>query len=284
MITGTPSRTAQRVAVRRAAHQLLDSPRVFDDPLALAIIGTADRAALTADPVRLEGSRWSRSIRIFAAIRSRMAEDTLAAAVARGVRQYVVLGAGLDTFAYRNPFGADGLQVFEVDHPATQAWKRTRLADAGIPVPGTATFVPVDFEHGTLEAALCRSGFDEAHQAFFSWLGGIPYLPWDTVRSTLEFIVRRRPPTCVVFDYAIDRSLMSDAERAAFDAVAERVRTAGEPWVTLFVPHVLHASLRQIGFTGIRDLGADELNARYCAGRTDGLQVGRLAHVVCAST
>src|SRR5208337_2845591 len=155
MQEGKFSRTAQRVAIRRAAHQLLDHPRVLDDPLALRIIGSEAEEVLRSDPK--ESHAFSRAFRAFMAARSRYAEDELAHAVAHGVRQYVVLGAGLDTFAYRNPYPE--LRVFEVDHPATQAWKREQLEAAGIAVPASLTFVPIDFERQTLVDGLTRAGF-----------------------------------------------------------------------------------------------------------------------------
>lgn len=133
---GRPSRTAQGTANLRAAHQLMDHPRIFDDPLALRIIGVQAEAAVRANA----GRGPLASFRPFVAVRSRYAEDELARAVQRGVHQYVVLGAGLDTFAYRNPY--PGLRVFEVDHPATQAWKRGRLQDAGIAVPSHSRLRP----------------------------------------------------------------------------------------------------------------------------------------------
>jgi methyltransferase (TIGR00027 family) len=137
--------------MRRATHQLLDVPRIHDDPLALTILGEAQAAAIRADPRALENSPVARYLRAFLAVRSRMAEDALARAVAGGVRQYVVLGAGLETFAYRNPH--PGLRVVEVDHPATQAWKRQRLAEAGLAVPDGVTFVATDFSSEALSAA-----------------------------------------------------------------------------------------------------------------------------------
>src|SRR5512137_207084 len=122
-----PSATAQRVAMRRAAHQLLDNPKIFDDPLALHIIGKENASALQTDPRQYETTPLSSYLRAFVAARSRYAEDELAFGVRRGVRQYVILGAGLDTFAYRNPYSEGALHVFEVDHPTTQTWKRERL-------------------------------------------------------------------------------------------------------------------------------------------------------------
>src|SRR5882762_1319056 len=167
MQEGTFSRTAERVAIRRAAHQLLDQPRVLDDPLALRIIGSEAEEALRSNPK--EDHSFSRAFRAFMAARSRYTEDELANAFAHGVRQYVVLGAGLDTFAYRNPH--PGLRVFEVDHPATQAWKREQLQAAAIAIPASLTFVPVDFERQTLADGLAQCGFNPSGAAFFSWLG-----------------------------------------------------------------------------------------------------------------
>src|SRR5438874_10404338 len=128
MKAGRPSRTAQRVALRRAAHQLLDEPLVFTDPLAVRIVGADDERLLMADPSHLDKTAFDRGLRAFAAARSRIVEDEVARAVADGLTQFVVLGAGLDTFAYRNPY--PGLQVYEVDHPDTQAWKRARLEES----------------------------------------------------------------------------------------------------------------------------------------------------------
>ena len=156
MQEGKFSKTAHRVAIRRAAHQLLDNPKVLDDPLALRIIGSEAADELRSNPK--EHHAFSRAFRAFMAARSRYAEDELARAVAHGVRQYVVLGAGLDTFAYRNPH--PGLRVFEVDHPSTQTWKREQLQAADIPIPPSLTFVPIDFEKQTLADGLENSGLD----------------------------------------------------------------------------------------------------------------------------
>jgi methyltransferase (TIGR00027 family) len=174
------------VAVRRAAHQLFDQPRVLDDPLALPIIGIAAAEKLRTSPKTQ--SSIARAFRAFMAVRSRYAEDQLAQAVARGTRQYVVLGAGLDTFAYRNPY--PGLRVFEVDHPATQEWKRGRLQAAGIAVPSSMIYAAVDFERQTLAWGLEQSGFDPKLPAFFSWLGVVPYLTRESCMATLSHIAK----------------------------------------------------------------------------------------------
>src|SRR6059058_5976368 len=172
----TPSKTAWRVALARAAHQVIDpAPRVFDDPIALRIVGEAHAQALRSGRGR-HGATYARRMRAFVVARSRIAEDELAAAVARGVRQYVVLGAGLDTFAWRNPHAAAGLRVFEVDHPATQAWKRRLVAAAGLPVEGCAAFVPVEFETQSWLGALLSAGFRPDVPTHFAWLGVTMYL------------------------------------------------------------------------------------------------------------
>src|SRR5580698_9525375 len=201
MQEGKFSRTARRVAIRRAAHQLLDHPRVQDDPLALRIIGTEAAEELRSNPK--EHHAFSRAFRAFMAARSRYAEDELATAVAHGVRQYVVLGAGLDTFAYRNPHA--GLRVFEVDHPATQLWKREQLQAAGISIPPSLTFIPIDFERQTLADGLGQAGFKRDAAAFFSWLGVTPYLTREACTTTLSFIGKMPADSAVVFDFAVDR-------------------------------------------------------------------------------
>ncbi len=264
-----PSRTAQRVAMRRAAHQLLDEPRVFDDPLAVAI------ADGESEPPSDANQPYSRALRAFLVVRSRYAEDQLARAVGRGVRQYVVLGAGLDTFAYRNPFQSAGLHVFEVDHPATQEWKRARLGEAYIPIPREMTFAAVDFERQSLEEGLIAAGFDQRQPAFFSWLGVTPYLSRAAFDATIGFIARMPPSgSGVVFDYAVERSLLSPRQQVALDALAERVARAGEPFQLFFDPTALASELTSRGFENIEDLNSDAINARYFAGRRDGLAVG----------
>jgi methyltransferase (TIGR00027 family) len=275
-----PSRTAMRVAVRRASHQLVDRPLVFDDPLALKIIG-AEAEQKLREGHRAEQRRFARSLRAFLSVRSRVAEDALRRAVGRGTAQYIVLGAGLDTFAYRNPFPA--LRVFEVDYPATHEWKRRKLAAAAIEVPASLTFAPVDFERQTLAEGLASAGFDRHAPGFFAWLGVTMYLTEDAIASTLAFIAGTSPGGGLVFDYATPRSSLSFMQRLAFDALALKVASAGEPFRTFFDPADLRARLTRAGFHSIVDLGRDELNARYFQGRTDNLCVeGGMARMVDA--
>jgi len=276
-----PSRTARRVAERRAAHQLLDAPVVLKDPLALRIVGAEgpeERARLAA----MEEGRLARTLRAFLAARARVAEDELARRVGEGLRQYVILGAGLDTFAYRNPFG-DGLRVFEVDQESTQVWKRECLANAGIAAGGKVRYVSVDFENGDIIESLSQSGWDRQRATVFAWLGVTMYLDEDTVMRVLRAVAGLAPGTQVVFDYAVAPALLGPVERLVFDAFARRVAAAGEPWVSSFDPVRLRQHLAAAGFTRIEDLGPDTLNSRYFAERTDGMRVGALAHIISAT-
>jgi len=282
MKEGRPSVTAQRVAMRRAAHQLLDDPKVFDDPVALRIIGKESASALRADPRQFETTSLSPYLRAFVAARSRYTEDELALGLRRGVRQYVILGAGLDTFAYRNPHPEGVLRVFEVDHPATQTWKRARLEEVGITFPADLTFAPVDFETQTLAEGLRSAGYDPGKCTFFSWLGVTEYLSTEVVMATLRFISSAPSGSGVVFDYMISPSLLTPAQRSRFDALARRVAAAGEPWQAFFDPGLLTRDLRAMGFRYVEDNGPEEINARYFMSRKDGLRVGSLSHVISA--
>ncbi len=267
--------------MRRAAHQLLDVPVVFEDPLALPILGKAQAASIRADPARWNTNVLSRRLRMFLAIRSRLAEDRLERAFADGVRQYVVLGAGLDTFAYRNPHPE--LRVFEVDHPVTQGWKLQRLAESRIEVPGNVRFVAADLSRARLPAALAAAGLRRDQSTFFSWLGVTPYLEAASVLSTLGDVARlAHPGGGVVFDYIRPPASLTALERIAFEALSALVASAGEPFKGFFDPGELAAALSDMGFHRIEDLGPDELNAAYLRDRADGLRLGNAGHIMTA--
>jgi methyltransferase (TIGR00027 family) len=278
MQLGKPSQTALAAAFHRAAHQVLEQGQIFADPLALRILG-ADAQTVA----RQAGEKPSgRRMRLFIAVRTRFAEDALADGIERGVRQVVVLGAGLDTYAYRNPFG-HRLRLFEVDYPATQAWKRRRLRDAAIPLPGSLTFVPVDFERQNLAERLAMAGFDRTQQTFFTWLGVVPYLNQDAVWSTLAFVASLPNGAHVVFDYSDPPASFAPERRASHEKRAGRVAGLGEPWVTYFEPEKLHAKLAALGFSEIEDLGPAQIVSRYFPGRAVSLPE-RGGHVIHATT
>jgi len=278
MQTWRPSRTALAAATHRAAHQLLEGGRIFADPLAVRILGKDPQSIAqdaAADP--------SRGImRLFIAVRSRFAEDALAAAVERGVRQLVILGAGLDTYAYRSPF-RERLRVFEVDHPATQAWKRQRLTEAAIALPDWLAFAAVNFETQSLSDGLAAAGFDWNDESFFMWLGVVPYLTEDAIFTTLQFIASLRGGTHLVFDYGDPPDKLSPEARAYHDKRAAVVGALNEPWVSYFEPEELHARLRGLGFSEIEDLGPREIRARYFP-NADGPVRDRGGHVLLAAS
>lgn len=276
MVEGRPSATAQVAAIHRAAHQLLDIPKILDDPLALRIIGVNAESALRSNPERFHKSRY---LRAFIVLRSRYTEDELARAIQSGVRQYVILGAGLDTFAYRNPYPGSRLRVFEVDHPATQSWKRARLREVEIVPPDSLTFAPVDFEQQTLADGLSRAGFRTDEAAFFSLLGVAVYLTKTAVMETFKFVASLPAGSEIVFDYGILPSALSESQRSIREARASRVAAIGEPWITYFDPSSLASELRGMGFKHVEDFGPEEANNRYFKDRKDTLRIsggGRL--------
>lgn len=278
MQPGQPSQTALGAARLRAAHQVLDQASIFADPLALRILGNdADTAIRHAD-THPSGPR----LRWFIAARSRIAEDALATAAGQGVRQLVVLGAGLDTFAYRTPL-AEKLRIFEVDHPATQMWKRHQLADAAIPLPKTLTFVPTDLERETLPGALIAAGFDPTQQTFFTWLGVVPYLTDEAIFSTLGFIAGLRGGAHVVFDYVNPPASMTEpGRRAMHETLIARVAAVGENIRNHFDSDVLRGLLMALGFRDVEDFGWAEIASRFLPGRA--LSSGGSAHVLRAAT
>jgi methyltransferase (TIGR00027 family) len=271
MEEGRPSETAQGAAMHRAAHQLLDVPKILDDPFALRIIGANVESSLRANPWKFQKSRF---LRAFIVLRSRYAEDELARAVQRGIRQYVILGAGLDTFGYRNPFDGSRLRVFEVDHPATQSWKRMRLREAGMRIPDSLTFTPIDFEKQTLADGLNRAGFRAKEPAFFSLLGVVVYLTKTAVMETFKFVASLPAGGEIVFDYGVLPSMLSERQRSARESRASRAAAVGEPWITYFDPVSLAHDLRSIGFKQVEDLGPEEARDRYFKDRMDDLRVG----------
>ena len=274
MLEREPSRTAFAAAAYRAVHQVLEGACFLKDPFAVPILGL-DPDALPADPAAGDDRR---GIRFFVVARSAIAERALKRGVEeRGVGQLVVLGAGLDTFAYRNPFEGR-LKVFEVDHPATQAWKRRRLEEAGIAIPASLTFAPVDFEREDLAERLAAAGLKPDVRTFCTWLGVVPYLTKDAIFATLAQIAAHPAGAEVVFDYSEPREDIDPALQAYYAERAARVAAVGEPFLSVFTPADLHAQLRGLGFPEIDDLDlpgivtrltgkAPEGPARRAAGR-----------------
>jgi methyltransferase (TIGR00027 family) len=263
-----PSRTALRVALRRAAHQLYDKPIVFEDPIAVPILGNTYAEELHRTPTR-DDRPYSIAMRAHLVARNRYAEDNLAHAVANGVSQYVLLGAGLDTFAYRNPWVQ--LHVFEVDHPATQQWKRELLHSSAISIPQNLTYVPVDFECESLPEQLQLAGFDPTQPTYFAWLGVVPYLTLPAFRATLAFVAAQPSGSGITLDYGQPRSALPFREQLAHDSLADRVKLAGEPFQLFFTPQEIATEFSAFSVT--EDIGGPEINARYFADRKDELKI-----------
>jgi methyltransferase (TIGR00027 family) len=274
-----PSSTARAVAGHRAAHQTADGGFIFKDPYARVIL---DEKALAEADARARDPA-TRAFRLFMAARSRFAEDCLATEVERGLRQVVLLGAGLDTFGLRNPYRDIGLEVFEVDHSATQAWKRDRLAAAGIATPPGLTFVSVDFEHDDLAERLSASRFQMDSPAFYIWLGVVPYLERQTVFSLLRYVAGG-PEAGIVFDYSEPLENCPPERRSRAVAMATKVAEAGEPWITLLDPQELAGELAAIGFRHIEDLGPTAMARRYLGVPSGTPDSGAGPHILFART
>jgi methyltransferase (TIGR00027 family) len=277
MRDGQPSQTARGAAAYRAIHQKLEGGAIFKDPFASRSLDQETAAAL--DEIAANDSL--RPWRLFIAARSRFSEDTMADCIACGVRQVVVLGAGLDTFSLRNPYTDLGVRAFEVDYPATQMWKRDRIRAAGLAEPPSLIFAPVNFEQESLAEGLTRAGFELDEPAFFQWLGVVPYLTEDAVSSTLKFI-SEVPQAAVVFDYAEPFGNYPAERRASVMATAERAALRGEPWLGFFDPIELLQLLRGEGFNLIEDLGLPEIAERFYGVLRRDIVLGPGPHIVRA--
>ncbi len=276
MQEGVASRTAYQVALRRAAHQLYDRPLVFNDPLALSILGDASR------DLRAPDRASSKSLRAYLVARSAFAEEALRQAVHRGATQYLLLGAGLDTFAYRNPY--PGLTVFEVDHPATQRWKQSLLRQGGVAVPENCVHVPLDLESESLTERLQACGFNPGAHTQVSWLGVVPYLTSESFDKTLSYLAGLAARSGLVLDYTLPRELLNEREQREFDSLAARVKQAGEPFQLFWTPEDMNNRLGLAGFHVTEDLDRTAINQRFFQARVDGLEVlgsgGRLVSAV----
>ncbi len=265
------SRTAVMSAVGRGLHLEGPGPHVFHDDLAVALAGEAGaviagrlQSELSATQL-LSFSRWT-------SLRARFVEDAVEGAVATGIRQYVILGAGLDSFAYRRHDLMTHIHVFEVDQPESQAWKRRRLDELGLEVPQSLVFVPVDFEQERLDV-LQRAGLDDNQPVLFSWIGVTMYLGIDAVDQTLRDVASFAPGTSIVLTYDVPACALTGMQREVRDAVSRVVSRLGEPFVTAFEPAEIESLLLRAGFRGVAHHAPAELVARYLD-REDELQIG----------
>ncbi len=296
MEEGQPSQTAIVSALARAAHLFYDGePKVLRDDLALYFSGAETEAALrrTQDALLAElarglglerAQRLLRYTRAVMTMRIRYAEDELEKALARGITQYVILGAGLDSFAYRRRDLAGIVRVFEVDHPATQQWKRARLGALNVSLPDHLTFVPINFERQTLTEGLRVGGHRSELPTFFSWLGVTVFLSEEAVFETLRAVAAAAPGSEIVFEYFLHESCLDEENRRTLVGAKAAAAARNEPWLSFFDPASLAVRLKALGFSEVWDFGPEEANARYFRGRTDGLelQVPNLSHLMKA--
>jgi len=266
-----PSRTGELTAIMRAIHQTADEePKILADPVAPLLVKTGNGHDdwLTSILRHPFAKQWRSGF----LIRNRYAEDCLAEAVKRGVQQYVILGAGLDTFAYRQPSWAKSLCIYEIDHPATQSSKRTRLAAAEIAAPPNLTFVPIDFERQSLEGALRVASFDFGRKTFCSWLGVTQYLTSDAIRQTLEFVLSLVESSEIVFSFVLPSEMLTDSEAEARAMAAHSSAEVGELYLSTFPGQDLKAHLAAIGFSEVIHMTPGEVHERYLKSRSDGLK------------
>jgi methyltransferase (TIGR00027 family) len=272
MQTAAPDSTAVRVALWRALHVQVDPPpRVFEDEIGLKLVAPDEgwRRRRDCDP------HFTRRFRASIVARARFIEDLVAEQADRGVRQYVILGAGLDTFAQRQPEIASRLRVFEVDRSGPQTWKRQRLIELGFGIPEWLRFVSVDFEaNGSWRERLATAGFDAGQPAVVASSGVSMYLTRDAIAATLRQGAALAPGSTLVMTFILPPELVEPEERPGLEAAEKGARASGTPFISFFTPMEMLALAREAGFREARHVSAADLTQRYFAGRTDGLRPG----------
>jgi len=277
------SRTALHTAQHRAAHLLLDSdPKILSDTFARAFAGFDTDTDLLSALDAMAPVEFPRMRALFT-LRHRYAEDELARALAHGITQYIILGAGLDSFAFRRPDLAGSLRVFEVDHPATQEWKRARVAGLGITPPANLTYVPIDFEHDALRGRLLSSGVNASKAVFASWLGVTQYITPEAIGATLRDIAGfAAVGSKLVIQFIVPPETLAPDEAALVAALAARAQQFGEPWRSYFLPAEFERYLREVGFGSISHFGSEQASSRYLRNRSDGLRLPAYFHMITA--
>lgn len=297
------SHTALSTAYIRAYHARYDAPQIFDDFLAHHLLTEETRLVIEqqlAKPLKhinpeqaascpdqataLALSMRAMAVPAITLVRNRYAEDRLQKAVwQEGVSQYVILGAGMDTFAFRYPEMLGQLRVFEIDHPATQSYKLQRLADLGWGLPEKLHFVPVDFMQESLTEALARSTYNRQATTFFSWLGVTMFLTRNAVFATLRAIGQVAPPgSVIVFDYMDADTFSPGKATKRVQMMLEGVRRLGEPMICGFDPSRLGMELSRLGLRLEENLSPSGIQERYFRKRKDGYYATEQAHIACA--
>jgi len=272
----TASKTALATAYMRAAHQLLDDkPLLLSDPVALPLLG-AHAAETIRGALARHQSPGGKALRAHVVLRARFTEDRLEEAAAKGVTRYIMIGAGFDSFALRQPSWAGTLKIVEVDHPATQSAKRERLAKAGLSEPENLIFAPADFEREELGEVLARCAIGPGEPAFFSWLGVTMYLEEAAIDTTLRAIAAFAPGSelTLTFTQPLDETSST---------LAAVTSDLGEPFVSFFTPEEIEAKLRHTGFSGIDFLTPEKAEALYFTTLRNDLPVPKRTGILCAS-
>jgi methyltransferase (TIGR00027 family) len=269
------SHTALGTAYLRAAHQLLDAqPLLFDDPVALPLLGL-EGLKLIQDTADNYQTPEMLALRAHVVLRSRFTEDRLAAAVSRGITQYVILGAGFDTFALRQPAWAKNIKIIEVDHAGTQTMKRSYIAAAGLAMPENAVFADINFENESFHDGLFRYSVSMKEPSFFSWLGVTMYLKEDAIDAVLRSVAMFPADSEIVLTFV-------QPPGDSLSPLAQRVANLGEPWVSCFAPYALKAKLLGVGFSKVKFLSPAEAEAWYFRQRPKDLPVPKKINILCA--
>jgi len=272
----TASKTALATAYMRAAHQLLDEePLLLSDPVALPLLGPDTAESIRGALARYQSPR-GKALRAHVVLRSRFTEDRLQEAAAQGVRRYIVIGAGFDSFALRQPSWAEALKIVEVDHPATHSAKRERMANAGLASPENLISAPADFEREELGEVLARCGIGPGEPAFFSWLGVTMYLEETAIDSTLRSIAAFAPGSQVALTF---RQPLNETSYA----LAAEVSDLGEPFVSFFTLQEIEAKLRHSGFSSIDFLTPEKAETLYFTPLRNDLPIPGQTTILCAS-
>jgi methyltransferase (TIGR00027 family) len=277
-----PDSTAVRVALWRAMHLLVDAPpHVLEDGIGLRLVSPGDdwRARPDMDP------KWTAPFRAGMVARARFVEDLVVDRIRGGVTQYVILGAGLDTFAQRRPDLGSQLRLYEIDQPGPQAWKRERLAALGYPEPEWLRFVPVDFESGgSWWDALRASGFDAHQPAVVASTGVSMYLTTDATVTTLRQTARLAAGSVLVMTFLLPTDLVDDADRPGYQAAQAGARRSGTPFISLYTPDQILTLARDADFARVEHVSSRELNVRYFSDRVDGLRASSGEDFLVATT
>jgi len=270
---GKYSHMAEQTALFRAAHQVLDDdPKILLDHLALTLLG-ADTIKRIDENRELYARPQISKARTFTIMRSRYTEDELSAAIDRGVTQYVILGAGLDTSPYRAGHPSERIDTYEVDHPDTQRWKLHRLSEAQILIRDNLQHIAIDFEQQSLTEGLANSAFDFAQPTFFSWLGVAYYLRPSSVQNIFEQIASSAASSQLIFDFVVDDSVLDEAGRADVATISVYAEKCKEPWLSRYGPEDLQNILRRVGFTDVYYFSHQLATDRYLIDRSDGLAI-----------